>query len=254
MLPPGVVQLKILRWLRGFRKQLPPSSTPQQYGESRFPFSSFSYLKMWPSLFIRVERQWRCVEFGSLSNVEWEEGKKNPLVSGNGMNVVDDVWRRSSDLWLSGKKLSQKPPGTKKKVGKEEEEGRESLSYYTPEFRVPIPPCACVYLIFPYTFCLELWQVANDARQEEEYKKWKGIFFLVLYFYLSHLFLPGYSSFAPVLAGWIGAPAPKGSKARAPTTYNIYRRPCVHFFLVPTWNLRERAGPFYPPPKFWKCI
>jgi hypothetical protein len=52
--------------------------------------------------------------------------------------------------------------------------------------------------------------------------------------------LPGYSSFAPVLAGWIGAPAPKGSKARAPATYNIYRRPCVHFFLVPTWNLRER--------------
>jgi hypothetical protein len=179
MLPPGVVQLKILRWLRGFPKQLPPSSTPQQYGESRFPFSSFSYLKMWPSLFIRVERQWRCVEFGSLSNVEWEEGKKNPLVSGNGMNVVDDVWRRSSDLWLSGKSWV-KNHREQKKGG----EGRESLSYYTPEFRVPIPPCACVYLIFPYTFCLELWQVANDARQEEEeeYKKRKRIFFLVLFF------------------------------------------------------------------------
>lgn len=155
-----------------------------------------------------------------------------------------------------GEKAESKTTGNKKKSRKRRRRRKGiSLVLHT---RVSGPDpslrSACVYLIFPYTFCLELWQVANDARQEEEYKKWKGIFFLVLYFYLSHLFLPGYSSFAPVLAGWIGAPAPKGSKARAPTTYNIYRRPCVHFFLVPTWNLRERAGPFYPPPKFWKCI
>lgn len=41
-----------------------------------------------------------------------------------------------------GEKAESKTTGNKKKVGKEEEEGRESLSYYTPEFRVPIPPCA----------------------------------------------------------------------------------------------------------------
>lgn len=256
MLPPGVVQLKILRWLRGFRKQLPPSSTPQQYGESRFPFSSISYFL---KCGLHYSSEWSANgDASSLARYRTSnERRERKIPSWAGTEWMSSTTYDDDPAIYDCRGKSWVKNHREQKKSRKRRRRRKGISLVL-HTRVSGPDpslrSACVYLIFPYTFCLELWQVANDARQEEEYKKWKGIFFLVLYFYLSHLFLPGYSSFAPVLAEWIGAPAPKGSKARAPATYNIYRRPCVHFFLVPTWNLRERAGPFYPPPKFWKCI
>ena len=139
-----------------------------------------------------MKLHWRCVDFGSLSNLEKNrKNNKKKLVPSISLShscvcrewmsstTYDDA-RQSSDLWLSGKKLSQKPTGGRKK---KEEDGRKRGSHITHiEFPSSFPPwCACVsdilLHILPGTLTSCKWRKGKK-------KSWKSLFF----FYYSFLF------------------------------------------------------------------
>lgn len=158
MLPPGVVQLKILRWLRGFRKQLPPSSTPQQYGESRFPFSSFSYFL---KCGLHYSSEWSANgDASSLARYRTSNDRRERKFPRE--RERNECRRRRMTtiqrFMTVGEKAESKTTGNKKKSRKRRRRRKGiSLVLHT---RVSGPDpslrSACVYLIFPYTFCLEL--------------------------------------------------------------------------------------------------
>ena len=142
-----------------------------------------------------MKLHWRCVDFGSLSNLEKNrKNNKKKLVPSISLShscvcrewmsstTYDDA-RQSSDLWLSGKKLSQKPTGGRKK--KKKMEGKGVLILHTSSFHPRFLPDVRVYLIFSYTFCLELWQVANDVKER---KKAENLFFFFIILSCSSFF------------------------------------------------------------------
>lgn len=191
MLPPGVVQLKILGWLSGNNWR-----RPLQYGESWFLKEiCLHYSCEWNAM----KRHWRCVEFGSLSNLEKNRKnnkKKNESLPSLSLVCVGNECRRRRMTTLDNPAIydCREKSWVKNRQGKKEkeEDGRKRGSHITHiEFLSSCPPwCACVsnilLHILPGTLTSCKWRKGRKIRKK---KKAENLFFFSSSFFSSSIAL-----------------------------------------------------------------